>query len=111
LLKKAMRVIIIIMMMIMMIYLYCRTVSADPALKEDCFRGAKFLLRLLESMGAEVKLTQPVEGKNPVVLGRILADSSLPTVTCYGHYDVQPALEPEWTSPPFEMTVLFRPIP
>lgn len=99
-----MRVIIIIMMMIMMIYLYCRTVSADPALKEDCFRGAKFLLRLLESMGAEVKLTQPVEGKNPVVLGRILADSSLPTVTCYGHYDVQPALEPEWTSPPFEMT-------
>ena len=35
-----------------------RTVSADPSLHEECFRGAKFLLRLLESVGCEVKLSQ-----------------------------------------------------
>lgn len=40
--------------------------SADPSLREQCFRGAKFLLRLLEGVGAEVKMCQPVEDKNPV---------------------------------------------
>lgn len=29
-----------------------RTVSADPGAREDCFRGAKFLAALLESLGA-----------------------------------------------------------
>lgn len=29
-----------------------RTVSSDPTLREDCFRGAKFLATLLESLGA-----------------------------------------------------------
>jgi hypothetical protein len=28
-----------------------RTVSADPGAREDCFRGAKFLAALLESLG------------------------------------------------------------
>ena len=28
-----------------------RTVSADPSLHEECFKGAKFLLRILESIG------------------------------------------------------------
>ena len=36
----------------------CRSVSADPSLHEECFKGAKFLLRLLESIGCEVKLSQ-----------------------------------------------------
>ncbi len=58
--------------------------SADPSLHEECFRGAKFLLRLLEGMGAEVKLCQPVEDKNPVVLARIGRDPAKPTVTLYG---------------------------
>ena len=29
-----------------------KTVSSDPTLQEDCFRGAKFLATLLESLGA-----------------------------------------------------------
>lgn len=88
------------------IFIRIKTVSSDPSLSQECFRGAKFLLRLLEAVGAEVKLVQPVEGKNPVVLGRIGADPSLPTVTCYGHYDVQPAMEPEWTDDPFEVAAV-----
>ena len=30
-----------------------RTVSSDASLREDCFRGAKFLASLLESLGAQ----------------------------------------------------------
>lgn len=29
-----------------------RTVSSDPSLREDCFKGAKYLAHLLESLGA-----------------------------------------------------------
>lgn len=84
-------------------FIKLKTVSADPALHEDCFRGAKFLMRLLEAMGAETKLTQARDDKNPVVLGRIGHDPARPTVCFYGHYDVQPALEPEWETDPFEL--------
>lgn len=31
-----------------------RTVSSDASLREDCFRGAKFLASLLESLGASL---------------------------------------------------------
>ncbi len=61
------------------------------------------MLRLLESMGAEVKLAAPVEDKNPVVIGRLGRCRDKPTITFYGHYDVQPAMEPEWVTNPFEV--------
>ncbi|KAK2079339.1 hypothetical protein QBZ16_003030 [Prototheca wickerhamii] len=81
-----------------------RSISADPLRSEDCFRAAKFLHRLLEGLGAEVKLVRPVEGKSPLVMARLGRCASRPTVTFYGHYDVQPALEPEWRSSPWELT-------
>ncbi len=71
-----------------------RTVSADPSLHEECFRGAKFLLRLLEGLGAEVKLCQPVEDKNPLVLARLGRDPAKPTVTFYGGHTPEPFLPP-----------------
>ena len=79
------------------------TVSADPDKKQDCFQGAKFLLRLLESIGAEVKLVPTKGDKNPIVLGRIGNDPAKKTVTFYGHYDIQPAMETDWEQNPFEM--------
>jgi hypothetical protein len=36
-----------------------------------------------------VKMAQPYEGKNPVVLGRLGHNPAYPTVAFYGHYDVQ----------------------
>ena len=62
--------------------------------------------RLRHHAGAEIKLSRPVEDKNPVVIGRLRADPSLPTVTFYGHYDVQPAMEREWASDPFELAAI-----
>jgi Cys-Gly metallodipeptidase DUG1 len=53
--------------------------------------------------GAEIKLCRPVEDKNPVVIGRLGRREECPTVTFYGHYDVQPAMEREWGSDPFEV--------
>jgi len=70
-----------------------KTVSGDPALAEECFRGAKYLAGLLESLGAEVKLAMSADSVHPVVLGRIVTCPSRPTVMFYGHYDVQPAHE------------------
>ena len=88
---------------LIIVFYTCRTVSADPMRKQDCFQGAKFLLRLLESIGAEVKLVPTIEGKNPLVMGKIGNDPNLKTITFYGHYDVQPAMEPDWVYDPFEL--------
>ena len=43
-------------------FLRLRTVSSDPTLREECFRGAKYLATLLESLG-----TAPV-GRLPALL-------------------------------------------
>eukprot|EP00878_Enallax_costatus_P021135 GHUV01022368.1.p1 GENE.GHUV01022368.1~~GHUV01022368.1.p1 ORF type:complete len:715 (+),score=178.90 GHUV01022368.1:262-2145(+) len=80
-----------------------RSVSAHKVFRDECLRGAKYLSRLLEALGAEVKMAQPFEGKNPVVMGRLGHNPAYPTVAFYGHYDVQPAEEPDWQTNPFEM--------
>lgn len=77
--------------------------SGDPERREDCFKGAKFLASLLEDIGAEVKLVQPFEDKNPVIIGRLGNKTNVPTVTFYGHYDVQPANRTQWQTDPFKM--------
>ena len=56
--------------------------------------------------GAEIKISRPVEDKNPVVIARLGRDKTKRTVTFYGHYDVQPAMEREWTTDPFEMSAI-----
>ncbi|EFJ51074.1 hypothetical protein VOLCADRAFT_57861, partial [Volvox carteri f. nagariensis] len=38
-----------------------------------------------------------------VVIGRLGHNPDKPTVTFYGHYDVQPAAEPDWLTNPFEL--------
>ncbi|GBF92924.1 hypothetical protein Rsub_05760 [Raphidocelis subcapitata] len=81
-----------------------RTVSSSQKLRDECLRGAKYLARLLEGLGCEVRLAAHAEGKNPVVMGRLGRNPSHPTVVFYGHYDTQPALEPDWATRPYELT-------
>ena len=61
----------------------------------------KFPICLPNVAGAEVKMSRPREDKNPVVIGRLGRNSNNPTITFYGHYDVQPAMEREWATDPF----------
>jgi len=86
-------------------FIALKSISGDDAYREDCFKAAKFVTRLLERCGAMTKMIHQ-ENKNPAVLARFEADSSKPTITFYGHYDVQPALEQTWRFDPFEMRTM-----
>ncbi|HWD48013.1 MAG TPA: dipeptidase, partial [Actinomycetota bacterium] len=82
------------------------SVSADPGHAADVRRSAEHLAGLMEAAGldSDVLVT---DGGQPAVYAEWLgAGAGAPTVTVYGHHDVQPAdpLE-EWTTPPFEPTV------
>ena len=49
---------------------------------------------------------QGQEDKCPVVLGRLGHAPDRPTISFYGHYDVQPAAEPDWATNPFELNTI-----
>ena len=75
-------------------FLQCPTVSASD---DDMLAGAELVADLIETSGGTAEV-MPTSG-HPAVLGRI--ESHGPTLLRYGMYDVQPADEPGWTSPPF----------
>jgi acetylornithine deacetylase/succinyl-diaminopimelate desuccinylase-like protein len=75
-------------------FLQCPTVSASD---DDMLAGAEFVADLIEASGGTAEII-PTAG-HPAVLGGIEGDG--PTLLRYGMYDVQPADEPGWTSPPF----------
>ncbi|MGH7338034.1 MAG: M20/M25/M40 family metallo-hydrolase, partial [Myxococcota bacterium] len=81
------------------------SISADPAHRDDCKRAAEWVLARLEGAGFDGRLETVEEGQ-PIVAARRIEDEDKPTVTLYGHYDVQPADPLDlWTTPPFEPTV------
>ena len=75
-------------------FLRCPTVSASD---HDMLAGAEFVATMIEAAGGTAEIV-PTPG-HPAVLGRVEGDG--PTLLRYGMYDVQPADEPDWTSPPF----------
>jgi acetylornithine deacetylase/succinyl-diaminopimelate desuccinylase-like protein len=70
------------------------TVSASD---DDMLAGAEDVAALIEGAGGSAEIISTPG--HPAVLGRIEGDG--PTLLRYGMYDVQPADEPGWSSPPF----------
>jgi len=79
-------------------FLRCPTVSASD---DDMLAGAEYVAALIEGAGGSAEIIPTAV--HPAVLGRIEGDG--PRLLRYGMYDVQPADEPGWSSPPFAATV------
>ncbi len=75
-------------------FLRCPTVSASD---DDMLTGAEQVAALIEGAGGTAEII--TTSGHPAVLGRIRGDG--PRLLRYGMYDVQPADEPGWSSPPF----------
>ncbi|MCB0395105.1 MAG: dipeptidase [Flavobacteriales bacterium] len=82
-----------------------KSVSADPAYKEEVLKTAEFVRSSLAAAGADNTEVIATAGY-PVVYGEKIINPSLPTVLVYGHYDVQPPDPMDlWDSPPFEPVI------
>jgi acetylornithine deacetylase/succinyl-diaminopimelate desuccinylase-like protein len=83
------------------------SVSTLPENRSDVRRNAEWLQGRLGRLGFRTELVDVTGGVHPVLAAEWLERPGAPTLTIYGHYDVQPPdpLE-EWRTPPFEPTVL-----
>jgi acetylornithine deacetylase/succinyl-diaminopimelate desuccinylase-like protein len=82
------------------------SVSSLNRHRQDCADAADWLNQRLQTMGMNSRTVRVDEAGHPVVEAAWMERPGTPTLTIYGHYDVQPPdpLE-EWTSPPFEPTL------
>ncbi len=76
-----------------------KSISTDPAFKQDCEQAADWLVDDLKSLGFDTK--KRATPGHPMVVGH--ADGAGLHVMFYGHYDVQPVDPIDlWDTPPFE---------
>jgi len=77
-----------------------KSISADPAFKDQCRAAAEHVAADLKTIGFDASV-RPTPG-HPVVVGKSNGVAE-PRVLFYGHYDVQP-VDPlnQWKTPPFE---------
>jgi acetylornithine deacetylase/succinyl-diaminopimelate desuccinylase-like protein len=82
------------------------SVSALPEHRADVRRNAEWLIERLQKLGFKTSLTDVEGGRHPVLQADLVVDPKAPTLTIYGHYDVQPPDPLDlWITPPFEPTV------
>jgi acetylornithine deacetylase/succinyl-diaminopimelate desuccinylase-like protein len=82
------------------------SISTDPAYADGVRRSAEHLAGLMESAGLHAEVLS-VDDSQPAVYAEWLgAGADAPTITVYGHHDVQP-VDPveQWTTAPFDPTV------
>ena len=82
------------------------SISAEPERKGDVRRAAEWVAESVRRMGGEAELVETETF--PLVVGEVRASGGgdVPTVLCYGHFDVQPAgAADEWETDPFEPEV------
>lgn len=86
-------------------FLAIPSISAQPAHSQDVQRAAQWLAARFKQAGFVQAEVLPTAG-HPVVYAEYCPYPDRPTVLFYGHYDVQPADNPErWNTPPFEPTI------
>ncbi|RDI96651.1 dipeptidase [Meiothermus sp. QL-1] len=86
-------------------FLSIPSISAQPAYQAEVQRAARWLAERFRKAGFAAEV-YPTQG-HPVVLAEYTPYPDRPTLLYYGHYDVQPADNPErWRTPPFEPTVV-----
>jgi acetylornithine deacetylase/succinyl-diaminopimelate desuccinylase-like protein len=81
----------------------CRMPSVS-ATGEGIRPTAEAVAGLIEEAGGRAELAETPG--NPVVLGELTGPPGAPRLAKYGMYDVQPAEEPDWFSPPFAAEIL-----
>ena len=78
-----------------------KSISTDPAFKDDCREAAQWLVDELQKIGFEASL-RDTDG-HPMVVAHHEGPQHSPHLLFYGHYDVQPVDPLElWERPPFE---------
>jgi len=86
-----------------------KSVSTDPAFKQDCAEAAAWVTGELKSAGFEASV-RPTEGHPMVVAQAKSKHAGAPHYLFYGHYDVQPADPLDlWVTPPFEPRIAETP--
>jgi acetylornithine deacetylase/succinyl-diaminopimelate desuccinylase-like protein len=68
-------------------------------------RNAEEIVARLRARGAEVEAVGP-DGIAPLVVGRVPARPGAPRLGLYVHYDGQPVTPADWSTPPFEPTLI-----
>lgn len=87
-------------------YLRIPSISTLESHKSEMIRCAEFAAKKLTDAGMYNVQIFPTKG-NPIVYGEWLGAPGKPTISIYGHYDVQPADPLElWDSPPFEPNIV-----
>ncbi len=83
------------------------SVSTLPEHSDDVRRNCEWLAVRFRSLGLDATITDVVPGGHPVLQADWRgAATGAPTLTIYGHYDVQPPDRLDrWESPPFEPSV------
>jgi acetylornithine deacetylase/succinyl-diaminopimelate desuccinylase-like protein len=78
-----------------------RSISADPAYKDECEKAARWLETELSSLGFAASVRETAG--HPMVVAHAKAQRrDVPHILFYGHYDVQPADPLDlWESDPF----------
>lgn len=81
-----------------------KSISADPAFKDDCRKAADHLAADIATIGLATEV-RPTKG-HPCIVGKTNISGERPHVLFYGHYDVQP-VDPLslWHRPPFEPVI------